>query len=349
MILFASSLVRGLLLHICILCAYVESAAIHKRAPPGVPQYALDYAPLVYLHSDDPYRPSDISSMLANTRLEVDYKPVGGVPSPLTLDNLNILNDFGGQSGYLTALNDVSANTQQAWLKGVTPDSNGKINGAVPAAVIVNEKDSVTTDVFYFYFYNFNAAPPVLGLIFGNHVGDWENIMVRFQNGKPSAVWYSQHAEGQAFTYAATRKIGQRPIGYSAKGSHANYAIDGKHDHTIPGVNLPGSFFLTDDTNAGVLWDPLQSAYFYKFDGNSNTFTPYDVTTPVNWLYYQGHWGDKQYPTSNPNQMILFKQPKFADGPGGPIFKELQRSDVCPSNVKPCWIRPFLMPKKAKA
>lgn len=54
--------------------------------------------------------------------------------------------------------------------------------------------------------------------------------MIRFKNGEPQAIWYSQHEYGQAFTYDAVHKIGKRPIGFSAKGSHANYAVSGSHD-----------------------------------------------------------------------------------------------------------------------
>jgi hypothetical protein len=54
-----------------------------------------------------------------------------------------------------------------------------------------------------------------------------EHNMIRFLNGIPQALWFSQHASGEAFTYDATEKNGQRPVVYSAKGTHAVYAIPG--------------------------------------------------------------------------------------------------------------------------
>jgi len=51
--------------------------------------------------------------------------------------------------------------------------------------------------------------------------------MIRFQNATPEAIWYSQHASGQAFTYDATEKQGKRPLGYSGNGTHATYSTPG--------------------------------------------------------------------------------------------------------------------------
>lgn len=51
--------------------------------------------------------------------------------------------------------------------------------------------------------------------------------MIRFVNGVPDAIWYSQHSDGEAFSYTATEKNGQRPIAYSGNGTHAVYAISG--------------------------------------------------------------------------------------------------------------------------
>nr|WP_253894823.1 Vps62-related protein [Corallococcus exercitus] len=35
---------------------------------------------------------------------------------------------------------------------------------------------------------------------FGNHVGDWEHLTVRFIDGRPALVYLSQHADGQGAT-----------------------------------------------------------------------------------------------------------------------------------------------------
>jgi hypothetical protein len=57
-----------------------------------------------------------------------------------------------------------------------------------------------------------------------------EHNTVRFQNGTPISIWYSQHSYGAAYTYNYVRKVGLRPVVFSARGSHANYAVSGAHD-----------------------------------------------------------------------------------------------------------------------
>jgi len=68
-------------------------------------------------------------------------------------------------------------------------------------------------------------ASSVLGLRFGNHVGDWEHTMVRFINGVPDTVYFSAHSGGTAYKYSAVEKIGDRPVSYIGIGTHANYAV----------------------------------------------------------------------------------------------------------------------------
>lgn len=182
-------------------------------------------APKVWLQSQDPYFPSDIGAQLAHTTPEINFNVVNGAPSPLTLNNLASLNAIGGQSIYLTSVDDIT--TSPLWLNGVMPDGNGKTNGATSCTVVVNDHGNGNVDAFYFYFFAFNQGNTVFGQEIGDHVGDWEHNMIRFEDGVPQAIWYSQHSYGQAFTYSAVEKQGVRPITYSAKGSHASYATTG--------------------------------------------------------------------------------------------------------------------------
>ncbi|OCK80769.1 hypothetical protein K432DRAFT_296964 [Lepidopterella palustris CBS 459.81] len=317
-----------------------------KRQQSEVPHYVLDYAPLVYLHSQEKYFPSDISAQLSssNTQPEANFTVVSGASSPLTLDNLNELNSFG--TVYLTSKVDITTNP--AWLNGVVPDSSGKTENAVPCAIIVNDHGSGNVDAFYMYFYAFNWGGVVLKQQFGDHVGDWEHNMIRFSDGIPTYIWYSQHSNGEAFAYKVVKKSGLRPITYSANGSHANYATTGDHDHTIPNFNLPAGL-VEDHTDAGTLWDPMLSAYYYSYtpiSSSAGTFAAYDTSTPVNWLYYTGKWGDEQYPDSDKRQKNFLRLGfyKYVSGPTGPEDKQLNRTKVCPDNGVNCILRVVLGP-----
>ena len=123
-----------------------------RRAPAGVPRYALKYAPIAYLYSGESYFPADIGSQLMQTQPEVNYTLIETAPNPLTLDNLNSLNSYGddGTYVYLTSKDDVTTNP--LWLRGVPPNAQGQTTGARSCAVIVNDHGSGHVDVFYFYF-----------------------------------------------------------------------------------------------------------------------------------------------------------------------------------------------------
>ncbi|RAL12164.1 uncharacterized protein BO97DRAFT_470394 [Aspergillus homomorphus CBS 101889] len=257
----------------------------------------IEYAPLVWLHSQD----------LMHTIPMVNWTSIPGSQSPLTLDDLASLNSMGNTSVYLTSKEGIDANPQPHWFYGVEPSVNG-----------VTEVFG-TLDAFYFYFFAYKQGNTVLGMQLGNHVGDWEHNMVGFEQG--------------AFTYDATEKKGKRPIAYSANGTHAVYAIADSHDHTIPNFNLPTGL-IVDYTDRGLLWDPARNAYAYSYDATSQKFQPYDASFPVNWLEYNGKWGNDALP-GGPE---LFGQAKYTGGPNGSRFKHLVRSKVCPRS--PCTILP---------
>ncbi|EPS26862.1 hypothetical protein POX_g08837 [Penicillium oxalicum] len=318
----------------CIAAVVFQLAIPSVCATAVIPPYVYDYAPLVWLHSEDPYRPSDLQAQLDNTTPEVNWQPIQGAPSPVTLDNLDQLNHLGNTSVYLTSHKGIATRPQPAWLRGVTPDAQGRAGNIIACAIVVVDHGEGNVDAFYFYFYAYNKGDKVLGLEFGDHIGDWEHNMVRFANGAPQALWYSQHASGQAFTYQAVEKQGKRPLSYSGNGTHANYAIAGQHDHTIPGINLPTGFLL-DYTDRGVLWDPTLNAWAYTYDVGTKVFTPSSPEIPVAWLDFNGQWGDDQ----PPGEPSIFGEAEYVAGPNGPKFKVLNRSLVCPST--PCIVLPF--------
>ena len=180
------------------------SSPLAKRAsPPNVPAYITDYAPIVYLYSSDPYRPADISAQLVHTQPEINYAAIS--IGPLNLDNLNSsLTNYTGSSIYLTSTDDITSNP--SWLQGVTPNNSGETEGATSCAIIVNDHGAGLVDVFYMYFYAFDYGGEYFAHVIGDHVGDWEHNMIRFQNETPVALWYSQHSNGEAFTYEAVEK-----------------------------------------------------------------------------------------------------------------------------------------------
>ncbi|CAG7926327.1 unnamed protein product [Penicillium olsonii] len=325
-------------MHHFMLLALVALASINpvygvtsNTSIPGVPQYVLDY---VWLHSQEIYMPSDIQQQLDNTIPKVNWTSIEGVKSPLDLSNLDTLNSLGNTSVYLTSHDGIEASPQPAWFRGITPDKDGRLGNGTGSAIIIAERGNGTLDAFYFYFYAFNKGDKVLKMEFGDHIGDWEHNMIRFKNGKPDAIWYSQHASGQAFTYHAVEKKGKRPYAFSGNGTHANYATSGQHDHAIPGINLPVGFVM-DYTDRGRVWDPVVNAYFYTYDAKTATFEAFNSKDPVAWLNFNGKWGDDQ----PPGEPEIFGEAKNVAGPNGPKFKGLGRKLICPS--KPCIVLPF--------
>ena len=228
--------------------------------------------------------------------------------------------------------------------RGHKPDADGY--SKAPAVLIVVDKGSGIVDAFWFFFYSYNLGQTVLGLRFGNHVGDWEHCMVRFENGVPRGVFFSEHEGGQAYAWEAVEKSANgRPVIYSAIGSHAMYPLPGPHPYIIP------FGLLKDVTDKGPLWDPSLNKYAYHYDyvvdkghaddsekgpseresRDSGSLVPAaeNPSAPTSWFHFAGRWGDEVYSLADPRQWRLFGQYHYVTGPDGPKFKALNRSKLC--------------------
>jgi hypothetical protein len=152
------------------------------------------------LDQNELYMPSDIQAQLNNTVPELNFTALSITPSPLLLSNLDQLNAAAGCTVgnfnpcplYLTSKDDITTNPP--WLYGVTPDPvTHETIGAKSCAIIVTDHGNGVVDAFYMYFYAFNFGLYATNVVIGDHVGDWEHTMVRFTNGLPTSIWYSQH------------------------------------------------------------------------------------------------------------------------------------------------------------
>lgn len=308
-----------------------------------VPQFVLDYTPYVYLHSEEKFMPGDIGEHLMHTRPYLNYTPITSKRNRPHLSNLADLNKYG-EHVYLTSDDDPS--NPPSWLRGdrnVPIDESTAGNkdevgmSAAPGIIIWTQKEGGAIDAFYFYFYSFNLGNTVAGWRFGNHVGDWEHTAVRFVDGEPVSMFFSEHSGGAAYEFGVVEKIGKRPVTYSARGSHANYPTPGVHYYAIP-LHL-----LADHTNKGYLWDPLKNNYLYHYNLETDTLTPdaSNLNAPVEWFHYEGRWGDKFYPLNDRRQYRVVGQYHYVNGPTSCKMKNLGRVEIC-QNEGICVVQPSL-------
>jgi len=165
-------------------------------------------------------------------------------------------------------------------------------------------------------------------------------------------MWYSQHATGQAFKYEvvlkdeANLRVGhhRHPFRPSNARDSRSASAPWARTHTTRRrastttrsrrITTPSRACSTTTPIAGRFYDPLYSSYWYSWTAPPSgakgvgKFESYDSAQPVEWLYFEGQWGDKRYPNSDKRQKnFLNVFYKYESGPNGPAFKDLARKD----------------------
>jgi len=109
---------------------------------------------------------------VASTHPTLNFTAIEGAPDHLTLDNLNGLNELGGEDVCLTST--ATLTVLPKYLHGHAPNKNTlQTENAVSCVVALVNKEEGILDAFYMYFYTFNEGPNALGHRVGNHLGDW--------------------------------------------------------------------------------------------------------------------------------------------------------------------------------
>lgn len=106
-----------------------------------------------------------------------------------------------------------------------------------------------------------------------------------------------------------------------------------------------------------MLWDPALNADVYSLNLTSSPLPPpnpwypatpttransaaqpdsykfqpalHNPTAPIGWFHFDGFWGDRQLPVSDPRQYGIGGLWHWANGPRGPKWKDLGRRNMC--------------------
>ena len=144
---------------------------------------------------------------------------------------------------------------------------------------------------WFFYFYNdYNLIGPLIKA--GLHEGDWEMIQLRLVLGGqvPDLAVYAQHKHAGQRPWNQVERVGDQPVVYPARGSHASYFSSGVH--------WTGDWF--DFADGKRVGPPL--ALHIVSDGGAD-----------GWAIWPGSWGDTQPPSGDVNPL----DDSSPRGPGG--------------------------------
>jgi len=288
---------------------------------PEARDLVYEWAPRVWLHSQEVFNPSTVQYHLNNIQVRNAGETVLQSP-PVPQSSL--------LTGEETA--DYHMNTDMPCTNCYQPFFSGEKPAEVPSYTFVTEhNDSCSTiDITYTFFYPFNYGKDVcvgigdvsgcLGevLTFGNHVGDWEHVSLRIQGGRPSQIyvgvhsfgaWYSWNENTRKFYFVEgepvirkTVKHGKifpvkmeveyppellledgHPAVFSANGSHGVWADAGVHNY----IHIL-TVHLDDVCERGLAWDTWNNLDIIET-------APEDTYAGENtWVDFRGRWGNIQ-------------------------------------------------------
>ncbi len=123
----------------------------------------------------------------------------------------------------------------------------------------------------------------------GAHEGDWEMVQLRMHptEDRPDVAVYAQHSYGERRSWGAVEKVGERPVVYVARGSHASYFEAGFHQ---------------------------TEAWYDLADGKRPApDLDLDLVRPQThaWMLWKGRWGD-----TKPREQTLGLHSNAPTGPG---------------------------------
>ena len=291
-----------------------------SSVPPKIANLIYEWGPLVKLPINEPWKPSSVDYFLAHTKMD----GCSNQPEPMTVYNLQKCNS----DSYLTTKESISCPscTEPAVLRGQHPS-------VVPVYVLYREhKDFLEAAYRMFFPYNRGkrvcigyyahnicpcfkvwgncVCPRIRGCVggystFGHHVGDWENVIVRFRKVDSDYQIYSMYLSTHnteitnKFAGEFLWKDGKftkgsqslamhggtkHAIVYSAEGSHGIWPAAGRHVYKT----LPNKDELVDYTSDGLSWHTWENLKIVKYDPS------YHYSGEFKFMEFDGRWGNRE-------------------------------------------------------
>ncbi len=266
------------------------------------------YAPVLYFHPEELFRPQSVDVLLNTARLreqrsfwfDTNILPELSFSDLFDYDDeryfLDVWYGTEGESDYKNySIHRIYYQTV------LSPEAGGP--PILAYARVVRDSSGRPSVIQYWLFYYYNDW-------FNKHEGDWELVQLMLgPDGSPEWLVYSQHHGGTRRAWdAAQIEDGTHPAVYVALGSHANYFWGDENypngqdigSRRIEIMDRTGSFgrYIPDIAVLPDLQDLVDSP---------------DSFPDMLWLLFRGHWGE------------LAPQSDFG-GPLGPAAKGQQWS-----------------------
>jgi hypothetical protein len=273
------------------------------------------FAPVVYLHPDERYKPAGVDWYLTRVELVYDNEVL------LTLGNVTVSalvsqekdGKYSGEGTDVTKfrLQHTGDYSFQAWTRDGYFSYADQVNIKSPCYVHVRpvQDHPELIDIQYWFFYPYNGpTESSAGLNHAEYEGDWEHITVRVRDSDESViqVHFARHSQGWCKWYDpsdVTFIDETHPVVYSALHSHASYTDAGDFSRYWP---------LTNDqtSDGGSVWDTRGKCY---------NMGEHDAPNPgMEWIRYTGKWGRDSH---------VWYPPYTFHAPETPALKEVWTDD----------------------
>ncbi|KAI9146381.1 hypothetical protein BKA69DRAFT_20869 [Paraphysoderma sedebokerense] len=279
---------------------------------------ALKYAPSVHFHSEEKFFPSPIDFYFDQVSLKSGDNVVH---HSLTRQKLLETIRAGPTTGMTFANKAGHSDILTNFFGQIYPWMHGHSSSAghnYPMYITLRQVSHREYMAYYYAFFPFNEGKGgVRSGLFGNHLGDWEHIRIKFVDAEPTEMLFHWHSDGLSIPFSDPRieKVdGTHPIIYCAKGSHGfNFQPVDRDYHVL----IPHLLSLTDHFNEGHAWNTWQDNPEVYFKRSDTEVKRIDNNSPADgdiWKY-QGLWGTRQTTCVSDACPI-----QFSDGPETPHF-----------------------------